>query len=139
MWNGRYFTPTSLKQLGLTIQLGHNGAPCPGPMKGPATFTVIHVNGTHDIDVSFCGCSDLAQIPRWRQLMRIGWYPATTSYPKTCATFEALQQCRLLTIHSKLSTFQFYAAIGCLTDDTGLSTPPVCFSCLAVTDTDHVN
>ncbi|KAI0743023.1 hypothetical protein C8Q80DRAFT_1076286, partial [Daedaleopsis nitida] len=29
MWNGKMFIRTSLYSLGLVIQLGHNGSPCP--------------------------------------------------------------------------------------------------------------
>ena len=92
---------------------------------GPSTFTVIHVNGIHDINVAFCGCSESLGVPRWRQLMRIGWFPSTTSYPETGTTFQALRQCHILTLHSKLSSFQFYTALSRLTDNTGLSVPPV--------------
>lgn len=125
VWNGRYFEATTLKTLGLTIQLGHHGVECPMPATGPSAFTVIHVNGIHDVNIAFCGCSKSVGICRWRQLMRIGWFPSTTSYPETCTTFQALRQCHLLTLHSKLSTFQFYSVLSRLTDNMGLSVPPV--------------
>lgn len=122
----RLFCIDESERTGLTVRLGHNGAHCPEPAKSSTSLTVIHVNGIHDLSVSFCGCSESLQTPRWCQLMRIGWYPATTSHPETCSTFETLQQCHLLIVHSKLSTFQFYNAILRLTDNTGLSVPPVC-------------
>lgn len=91
----------------------------------PPHFNDIDVNGFHNVNIAFCGCSKLLGTPRWRQLMRIGWFPSTTSYPETCATFRALQQCQLLTLHSKLSHSQFYSALSRLTDGTDLSTFPV--------------
>ena len=125
VWNSCYFEATTLKTLGLTIQLGHHGAECPMSVMGPSTFTVIHVNGIHNVNAAFCGCSNSVGIPCWRQLMHIGWFLSTTSYPETCTMFQALRQCHLLTLHSKLSTFQFYSALSRLTDNTGLSVPPV--------------
>ena len=125
VWNGCYFEAVTLKDLGLTIQLGHDGAKCPMSVTGPSNFTVIHINSIHNVRVAFCGCSNSFGILRWHQLMCIGWFPSTTSYPETCTTFQALWQCHLLMLHSKLSTFQFYGTLSHLTDNTGLSVPPV--------------
>ena len=123
VWNGCYFESTTLKAAGLFMQLGHGSAECLMPTAGPVIFTVIHVNSLHNVNVTFCGCSKSLGIPRWHQLMCIGWFPSTTTYPETCATFQTLWQCQLLTLCSKLSTFQFYDTLSHLTDGTGLSTP----------------
>ncbi|KAG2363767.1 hypothetical protein BDR07DRAFT_1375539 [Suillus spraguei] len=57
-WNGSFFEKTSLKSLGLCIQLGHHiGIQCNNPI--PASndnFVVIDVNGDYAIGLNFCGC-----------------------------------------------------------------------------------
>lgn len=37
-WSGTHYTPTTLKDLGFTLNFGHNGAPCPGYATMQAIF-----------------------------------------------------------------------------------------------------
>ena len=69
--------------MGLIVYLGHKG--CLMPKNGPASFTVVHTNGIHDVHVVFCGCGDAVH-PR-HQLLRRGWFPATIHQPQTCDLF----------------------------------------------------
>lgn len=94
------------------------------PKNGPASFTVIHTNGIHDVHVVFCGCGDAVH-PR-HQLLRRGWFPATIHQPQTCATFVVLNHFHLQTVHSKLTATHFIAALERETDNTGLVTVKVC-------------
>lgn len=55
-WNGRFFESTTLKSLGLRVQLGHWHLRCINPIAGAEDFTVLHVNGIHKVAVDFCGC-----------------------------------------------------------------------------------
>ncbi|KAF7305824.1 CxC2 domain-containing protein [Mycena chlorophos] len=56
-WGGGYFQRTSLKQLGLRVQLGHPpGEACSAPQAAHSDFTVIHTTGIHSVSVDFCGC-----------------------------------------------------------------------------------
>ena len=123
MWDGSYFVRTSLKALGLQIQLGHCGTPCPNPHPGPSSFVVIHINGLHFVNVSFCNCA-LAPHPR-EQLLHHEWFPATVHKPHTCATFQVLRHFHLQSLQSKISTIHFYNALERETDNTGLQPPPV--------------
>lgn len=103
MWNGTFFELTSLKALGLRIQLGHpTGQCCINPTRVAAddNFVVIDCNGIHEIELDFCGC-ETAQT-RVKQLLRTRLFPATTRDPRTAATFNVLEQFHLLSFESKL-------------------------------------
>ncbi|KAG2106954.1 uncharacterized protein F5147DRAFT_746092 [Suillus discolor] len=111
MWNGTFFQHTTLKKLGLRIQLSHTqGERCynPHPSAGD-DFIVISVHGVHEVALEFCGCTS-AQ-----------WYPATISEPHTAATFRVLQHFHLLSFESKVSTYEFYHSLTKYSDNTSLS------------------
>ncbi|KAG1794534.1 uncharacterized protein HD556DRAFT_1431905 [Suillus plorans] len=120
-WTSGFFCCMTLKSLGMRIQLGHNpGHQChnPRPSSGD-TFVVIDVHSIHEITLDFCGC-ETAQI-RFKQLLRARWYPATTTEPRTAATFSVLEQYHLLSFESKVSAYEFYHSLARRTDNTGLS------------------
>ncbi|KAG1747194.1 uncharacterized protein EDB91DRAFT_1219367 [Suillus paluster] len=86
-WNGMLLEVTPLKTLGLRVQLGHPiGQRCILPQQAfNDGFVLIDTNG---IDVDFCGC----ETPQThvKQLLRHGWFPATSTDPRTAATFRLL-------------------------------------------------
>ncbi|PPQ72950.1 hypothetical protein CVT25_004566 [Psilocybe cyanescens] len=55
-WNGSFFEKAPLCNLGLRIQLGHDGGQCPLPVLGPQNFIVFDLSGAHQVNVNFCGC-----------------------------------------------------------------------------------
>ncbi|KAG1886404.1 uncharacterized protein F5891DRAFT_1132498 [Suillus fuscotomentosus] len=103
-WNGQHFERISLKTLGLHIQLGHiTGQKCLNPRRAfNDDFIVVDTHGIHE------------------QLLRISWFPSTTSDPKTAATFHVLEHYHLLSFESKVSAFEFYNALSRMSDNTGL-------------------
>jgi hypothetical protein len=117
------FSMITLKELGLIVYLGHRGAPCPVPLSGPKDFLVLHTNGIHPVQVSFCDCS--AQVHRCQQLLRLRWFPATAIQPHTCATFDLLQHYHILSMQSKISGYHYYTSLSRLTDNIGISKIPV--------------
>jgi hypothetical protein len=117
---GSFFQNTTLKKLGLRVQLGHSpGERCLLPR--PAfndDFVLIDTLGIHEIGLDFCSC-EKAQT-HTRQLLRATWFPTTTNQPRTAATFRVLEQFHILSLESKLSSYEFYHSIARLTDNTGL-------------------
>ncbi|SJL02898.1 uncharacterized protein ARMOST_06239 [Armillaria ostoyae] len=100
-WTGTFFEMTSLKDMGLHMQLSHdNGSPCFKPHWGPNDMTVIHVNGIHIVAVDYCNC-----------------------FLKTCASFGALELFHSLTLMGKLMGYDLYRAQTYLTDPTGMCMP----------------
>ncbi|TDL13652.1 hypothetical protein BD410DRAFT_817279 [Rickenella mellea] len=119
-WTGTHFERTNLKHLGLKLQLGHReGDLCVNPDKGSASFVVIHTNGIHEVAINFCGCAT-AKL-HTIQLLRARLFPATTSAPKTAATFELLKNFHISTFESKASSWHFYSALRRQSDNTGLT------------------
>ncbi|THU77010.1 hypothetical protein K435DRAFT_703408 [Dendrothele bispora CBS 962.96] len=120
-WNGYLFEEVSLKSLGLVVYLGSHkcGEVCNQPrMLG--SFTVIHVNGLHDICLAYCN-RDKFRAGEWRQqLMRRQWYPATHIDPHTCATFEVLNHFHIMTLQGKVNTYNYYNGLEKLRNNANL-------------------
>ncbi|KAJ7130004.1 hypothetical protein C8R43DRAFT_896294, partial [Mycena crocata] len=118
-WNGTYFERKTLKTLGVRIQLGHWHGPerrCPVPK--PASdddFVIIHSNGVHEVGLDFCGCAQGGSPTV--QLLRARLFPATTTNPKTAATFAVLRQFQLFSFESKCATYEFYQSLSRQTDN----------------------
>ncbi|KAF8066722.1 hypothetical protein FPV67DRAFT_1768075 [Lyophyllum atratum] len=123
-WNGHFFTRAPLMTLGLRVQLGHPaGDRCINPVAAADDgFVVIHSTGIHTIALDFCDC--LNRPPRNFQLLRARFYPATTIFPKTAATFDVLETFQLLSFMSKASAFEFYQTLVRRTDNTGTTKAP---------------
>ncbi|KAK6996617.1 CxC2 domain-containing protein [Favolaschia claudopus] len=120
-WNGIYFTKTSLRSLGLEVQLGHPpGETCASPQHGYSEFVVVHDNGIHLVNINYCGCDSSTRAEPHIQLLRAGWYPASDERPQTAVTFTALDRFHLLTLQAKMTAYDFYAVLERLTDNTGL-------------------
>lgn len=119
-WNWQYFERSSLKALGLRVQLGHmTGQKCVNPRASPGdSFIIVDSNGIHDISLDFCDC-ETAQLHAV-QLLRHQWFPSTGTYPKTAATIWVLKQFYLTAFESKLSSYEFYNSLVRNTDNTGL-------------------
>ncbi|TFK59339.1 hypothetical protein BDN72DRAFT_873055 [Pluteus cervinus] len=119
-WNGSFFEHSSLKALGLRFQLGHPiGETCPKPITPyNDDFVVIHTNGVHEVGVNFCKCFNAPE--RFVQLLRYGWFPATTHQPRTAASLAVLKRFQIHSFESKCSAFEFYQALARLGDNTGI-------------------
>ncbi|KAF7303422.1 CxC2 domain-containing protein [Mycena indigotica] len=121
-WTGVYFIKTTLRSLGLRIQLAHPlNEICDRPMAGRSDFVVLAANGIHEVAVDFCGC--MGHDADCVQLLKAGWYPATTEFPRTSATFSCLDRFHYLSLHGKTTTYDFYSALESCTDGTGIKPP----------------
>ncbi|KAG1784888.1 uncharacterized protein HD556DRAFT_1250666, partial [Suillus plorans] len=82
-WVDGHFKDTSLKTLGLRIQLGHRvGERCYNPISTVFynDFVILDVNGVHSVAVDFCGCETAQSLTT--QLLHIRWFPATSVNPR---------------------------------------------------------
>lgn len=120
-WAGNTFMKTSLKALGLRVQLNHLSMRCSAPVPCASELRVFHTNGIHDVAIDYCGCE--RAIPNHVQLLRRGLYPASQVTVKTCVTFRLLEQTHLLALTTKASTYDIYRALEKLTNNTGVSVP----------------
>ncbi|THU93770.1 hypothetical protein K435DRAFT_799447 [Dendrothele bispora CBS 962.96] len=116
-WNGKWFEPTSLKTLGLVLELGHEHEPgmaCVLPQEAHHDFTVIHTNGIHPVSVRFCGCNAL--LDNRKQLLRNMWFPATPINPQTVTTFSCLRQFQHFNCLGKLPAYDYYRGLQIMTE-----------------------
>ncbi|KAJ7827779.1 hypothetical protein B0H14DRAFT_2595094 [Mycena olivaceomarginata] len=93
--------------------------------RGRYKFTVIDVNGIHNVAVQFCGCN--SRIAHRQQLMRVCWWPATARDPSTCATFGVLRLFQNLNCLGKVSSYFFLCSLELLTNADGLNPLPASF------------
>ncbi|OAX30619.1 hypothetical protein K503DRAFT_728235, partial [Rhizopogon vinicolor AM-OR11-026] len=119
-WTGEFFKRIPLKTLGLRVQLGHKANErCLLPVKAfNDDFVLIDIGGIHSLSLDFCGCENAQS--HMKQLLRVGWFPSTTSDPRTAATFRVLRQYHILSFESKVSAYEFYHSLVRQTDNTGL-------------------
>ncbi|PBK60934.1 hypothetical protein ARMSODRAFT_897308 [Armillaria solidipes] len=122
-WNGEFWENTTLEKLGLTFQLGHAGGECPIPGAGQH-LTVLHMNGVHSVQVSWCGCNVSGGDARWQQLMHNGWYPVMTAEPQTCSTFECLDTFRLLNVITNVNVHDYVSTLEQKMDAWGMEWVP---------------
>ncbi|KAJ6517357.1 hypothetical protein C8R47DRAFT_1172779 [Mycena vitilis] len=118
-WTGETFERRKLKDVGVRIQLGHwHGATRSCAVPIPARdddFVIIDVLGVHQVGLDFCGCGQ-SGLPTV-QLLRAGLWAATTTSPKTAATFALLRKWHLLSFEAKLSALEFYQSLARETDN----------------------
>ncbi|KAG1841044.1 hypothetical protein DFJ58DRAFT_634837, partial [Suillus subalutaceus] len=86
-WNGCFFEDTTLKCLGLRVQLGHPiGERCFNHSRAyDDDFVILDTNGIHELALDFCSCESV--LTHIKQLLQARWYPATSANPKSAATF----------------------------------------------------
>jgi hypothetical protein len=88
-WNGHYFKPATLQDIGYIMHLGHGGLPCPMSEDHPKSAVVfMDVGLIHTHTVAWCRCPDAH--PRPIQLLRMRQYPGSVKSPRTAFTFRGL-------------------------------------------------
>ncbi|KAG6819407.1 hypothetical protein H0H93_012104, partial [Arthromyces matolae] len=121
-WNDSFFEKTTLKQLGLRIQLNHVwNDTCPAPRQASGNdFVIIDTLEIHEVALDFCNCE---KSKPWEvQLLRSRLYPTTATRPSSAVTFGCLRHFQLLSFESKCSVFEYIGALSRATDNTGVST-----------------
>ncbi|RDX39980.1 hypothetical protein OH76DRAFT_1423978 [Lentinus brumalis] len=100
-WHSKHWEKTALRDLGLVFQLGHDGTPCANPSEKTRRVVIGDVTGIHEVQVKFCECLDEDDTftHQWVQLLRHGWFPATTNRPATAFTFRMLNAFQELNWH----------------------------------------
>ncbi|KAJ6510913.1 hypothetical protein C8R45DRAFT_965557 [Mycena sanguinolenta] len=118
-WDGAKFQKITLKALGLRIQLGHwsgTDRVCPLPLTAPNDdFVIVDNSGIHPVHLDYCNCG-LGGHPTV-QLLRARLWPATTTNPRSAATFSVLRRYHLLSFEAKCAALEFYQSLARETDN----------------------
>ncbi|KAF8444074.1 hypothetical protein L210DRAFT_3611327 [Boletus edulis BED1] len=119
-WNGTYYESTTLKDIGLRVQLGHSpSSTCCNPERAfNDSFTIIDTTGIQAVSLDFCNCEEA--LSHSQQLLCVSWFPATSTRPQTAATFRVLRQFHIISLESKISAYEYYNSLARLIDNTGL-------------------
>ncbi|KAK7046798.1 CxC2 domain-containing protein [Favolaschia claudopus] len=100
------------------------GFRCPRPASKERDMVVMHFPNIYSIKFRYCGCDVSDHANNLQQLLRNGWYPATTVDPGTCATLATLKVFRLLNVVGNLSIHDFIKTLERSTDAAGLHSVP---------------
>ncbi|KAK7052786.1 hypothetical protein R3P38DRAFT_2763120 [Favolaschia claudopus] len=123
-WKGNFWTRVSPASLGVVYQLGHGGYPCPHAAPAERSMVVLDFPHIHEIRFRYCACSLSDHANNLQQLLRNGWYPASTVDPATCATFATLDMFRLLNVVGDVTAHDFMRTTELMTDASGVSDVP---------------
>ncbi|KAJ7637790.1 hypothetical protein B0H17DRAFT_1217000 [Mycena rosella] len=85
---------TTLKELGLRIQLGHGFLnSCPDPVETDS-FSIMDMAGIHDVSLDYCGCDTAAsrgQQLKGARLYPVPWGGSSMINPDAAVTFELVR------------------------------------------------
>lgn len=120
-WNGTFFEGTTLTALGHVVQLGHHTTDeCAKPSR-LFDLMVFDLAGVFRLVVRYCDCGNMgASIPKYIQLLRARWFPATIDRPSTAFTFGLLDFFHKLQNRNKCNAYDFYHTIVQRTNAAGL-------------------
>ncbi|KAI0057336.1 hypothetical protein BV25DRAFT_1812584, partial [Artomyces pyxidatus] len=119
-WNGKFFEASSLQAINFVVQLGHDGEPCACPRWMEQPLTVVDISGIHKVSYNLCGCATTEGAQPFVQLLRMEWWPATITRPRTVITFSTLRLFHALTLQGKVNGYDFYKGLVRITDGAGL-------------------
>ncbi|KAF8222307.1 hypothetical protein L208DRAFT_1077656, partial [Tricholoma matsutake] len=123
-WKNSFFHQTTLQNLGLCMQLGHQSwSSCSFHHQGHKDFFILHTNGIHSIDIDFCGCNS-APTP-CEQLLEAGWWPSTPLEPQSVASMAVLWSFHILNLQGQISPTDFYQSLEQMMVGNGLSDVPL--------------
>ncbi|KAK7022084.1 CxC2 domain-containing protein [Favolaschia claudopus] len=123
-WTGKFWTATSLCKLDYVFQLGHGGFSCPRPAPAIREMVVMDFPRIHTVHFRYCGCDASDYANNLQQLLRNGWYPATTVDPGTCATIQTLETFRLQNAVGNLTVHDMVRIMERCTDSTRVISIP---------------
>ncbi|THU99489.1 hypothetical protein K435DRAFT_618658, partial [Dendrothele bispora CBS 962.96] len=99
IWHGGLYRLGTMgeRDLDFVLHMGHGGKPCPN---ATASTLVIFadLNGLFPLQVGWCGCGETAsdkENARWRQLVRMGYVPASFSSPQTAFSTNLFERMHL--------------------------------------------
>lgn len=121
VWNRerRFWERRSLTELGVVVELGHEGRHCPLANSPPRPMVIVHDGGVHRVRVGFCGCSDGSTNDvksDATQLLENNFWPATWEHPQTACTLQVLKTFTILASRAHVNAQDFFESLRQKTD-----------------------
>lgn len=91
---------------------------------GTRPVVLVDVNGIHELPVAFCRCPNAPT--EGRQLLRAGYYPATTKRPAVAFSFNLMDDFLLTNRECKTAARNYYTKLRRLTNAAFPHMAPVC-------------
>jgi hypothetical protein len=153
MWNGKYFTKTTLHDQGYILHLGHQGGMCPdvqdtwmdipgdkhiredielfqdcvdGKPKDiveDGLVNMVHTTGVFKHKVRWCQCQEAPE--KTVQLFQMQLFPASHLRPETVFTFNVLEHFHIDAMECKTAAASFIKKLCRLTNNAFPHTVPV--------------
>lgn len=129
-WKDGCFWPTSLRNLGLVIHMGHGGVACPSTDKGNlftyGELEIVDTSGVYKHNVQWCKCVGAAK--PYLQLIHAGFYPASMLRPESAFTQDVLRYFHVDYMECNTTAMAFYRKIRRLSNADDPDSVAVCTS-----------
>ncbi|KAG9091968.1 hypothetical protein FS749_016111 [Ceratobasidium sp. UAMH 11750] len=113
VYSGSCWRPTSLKDLGLEWNLGHNGEPC-CESKGTSSILVGDVFGYIQVAIRYCAHTGAPS--KAIQLLRAGLFPCSDIEPQSAFTLATMDHFTLFSTLGKTSAHRYHSVLKRQTD-----------------------
>lgn len=121
-WVGATWRPASLKDLGVTLNFGHGAQRCPCSELDNKSFTIVDLNGVHEVAVHWGACgASLEYRSRVQQLLRHNFFPSSPDSPRIAFTFRAMRHFHLSNLQGRVSAWDWCKTLTRYTDNVLLS------------------
>ena len=124
----RFWKRMPLTALGVTIDMGHQGARCQHARAEARTMTIVSDNGIHEVDMHFCWCPDPvtgAYTPEATQLLLHGYWPSTWERPTTAFTTQVMREFTHLANQATVTAYDYFEILRRKTDSIATHTVTV--------------
>ncbi|KIY61877.1 hypothetical protein CYLTODRAFT_362250, partial [Cylindrobasidium torrendii FP15055 ss-10] len=122
LWNGEFFEPMDLSELGYVYSLRHPGEAggCPESEPGHSRLmTILDIDGYRQVNVQFCWCEGMPSREAHSeayQLLEAGLWPQTLVTPRTAITFAAIENFLHHHDTDKTSAYNYCWTLRMMTD-----------------------
>ncbi|KLO18894.1 hypothetical protein SCHPADRAFT_794981, partial [Schizopora paradoxa] len=87
-WDYVEWKDSSLKDLGVSIKLGHNSAKCPNVVDGTFDLNLLDISGVHYLRLNSCACPNTTD---YRELLRLRWAALTPFDLRYAVSFDLIE------------------------------------------------
>lgn len=108
----------TLGELGMVINLNHDGKSCDGWSNPPRDMCVVTLRGIQVIGIRFCGCRQVGGRPEADhiQLLELGLWASSWKLVRTAFSLEVLDTFSRLSTQGNITAQDFFRTLASQTD-----------------------